>query len=111
MDKIYYKGTELLPVKCDVVFKALFGREDSKDLLASLLTSLLDIPIKSPDDLILTNTELSKNYGDDKLSRLDVRVKTNQDEHIDIEVQIIDKQDMIQRSIYYVSRLYVEQMR
>jgi hypothetical protein len=33
LEKIKYHGKELLPAKCDVVFKAVFGNEDSKEIL------------------------------------------------------------------------------
>ena len=76
MNKIIYEGQELLPITSDVVFKAIFGNEENKDLLISLLNSFLDVNIQKPEQIELVGTEIIKNYDNDKLCRLDIRVKT-----------------------------------
>ena len=38
-----YQGRELLPPKSDLVFKALFGSEDNKAMLADFLSAMLDM--------------------------------------------------------------------
>ena len=45
MKTIIYNGIELLPITIDIVFKEIFGKEENKDLLMSLLNSFLDINI------------------------------------------------------------------
>ena len=111
MKTIMYDGKKLLPITSDVVFKAIFGNEENKDLLMSLLNSFLEIDIKTPDEIQIVGTEFIKHYGEDKLCRLDIRVKTDDNKHIDIEIQVVDKKDMINRSIYYAACLYTEQMK
>src|SRR5665647_20559 len=106
MENIMYQGTELLPIKRDIVFKAVFGKEENKDILAEFLSDVLDLDVILPKDITFNNTELSPNFNTDKLSRLDVRVKTAHNEHIDIEIQIADQKDIIHRTLYYLSRLY-----
>ena len=114
MQKIYYHGKELYSPKLDLVFKALFGREDSKDILRSFLNSVLDLDIKSADDITLTNTEMVPEIIDGKLSRLDVCAKvrnaTEHDDFIDVEIQLCNEGNIINRSVYYVSRLFTSQL-
>lgn len=110
MEKIKYKNMQLLPPKSDVVFKAIFGSEECKDVLCAFLTDVLDIEIPDFKAIELVNNELVKEYQDDKLSRLDIRVKTGNNENIEIEIQLLDNRNMIQRSIYYTSKLFAAQM-
>ncbi|MCD6435162.1 MAG: PD-(D/E)XK nuclease family transposase [Clostridiales bacterium] len=62
----------------DFVFKKIFGEKENKDLLISLLNSILDpsdrdklIDLEVVDDL-----ELTKERVDDKTGRLDIKAKT-----------------------------------
>ncbi|MFI3257930.1 MAG: Rpn family recombination-promoting nuclease/putative transposase [Spirochaetales bacterium] len=109
MNKILYKGKELFSPKSDLVFKALFGKEDSKELLRCFLNSVLDLDIQKAEDITLTDTEMVAQTPDGKLSRLDVcaHVKNaHTSEHIDIEIQLSDQGDMMKRSVYYVAKLF-----
>jgi len=106
---IHYKGQEVLPAKRDLVFKALMTADGDLELLASLLSCILDIDIHA-HDIVVTNTELSQAHQKGKLARIDVRVKLTDGQHINIEVQIEDEHNIEKRSIYYLSRLYTEQM-
>ena len=85
MRTIIYEGQELLPITSDIVFKAVFGNEENKDLLISLLNSFLNINIQKPEQIELVGTEIIKNYDNDKLCRLDIRVKTEDRKHIYIQ--------------------------
>ena len=76
----------------DFVFKKLFGEEESKSFLISLLEATLNENIQ---DVELLNTELGKEYPLDKLSRLDIKAKTNCGKLINIEIQIKNTDDMI----------------
>ena len=108
--KISYRGQEVLEPKKDLVFKALFTADNDLELLASLLSCLLDLNIHQ-DDIVVKNTELSPVYEEGKLSRVDVRVKLADGKHINVEIQLNDEHDMEKRSIYYTSKLYADQMK
>ncbi|MCF7952957.1 MAG: Rpn family recombination-promoting nuclease/putative transposase, partial [Spirochaetales bacterium] len=108
---IAYEGTQLLPPTSDVVFKAVFANVRNKDLLSSLLQAYLSLDIAGPEDIEIVNPEKQRRFYSDKLFRLDIRVKTASGDHVDVEVQVINRQDIVERSLYYVSTLYVEQMR
>ncbi len=110
MKTIMYHGMELLPIKSDIVFKAIFGKVDSKDILARFLSAILDIEIDSPEEIELTNTELSPDFKDDKLSRFDIRAKLHDGSHVEIEIQLRNNGDMIARGLYYQAKLFESQM-
>nr|WP_237658320.1 Rpn family recombination-promoting nuclease/putative transposase [Ureibacillus xyleni] len=52
------------------------------------------------------NPEIVGEYENDKESRLDLLVKTQANEHINVEIQFTNKFDMIKRTLYYWSKLY-----
>ena len=99
----------LLDPKMDFVFKNIFGSEKHPNILISFLNATL-----KPKDLIteveIKNTDLNKGYIEDKFSRLDVKAKTSNQEIINIEIQLKNEYNMIQRSLYYWSKLYEEQL-
>ena len=65
---------KIIPPRYDVVFKAIFGREENKPLIISLLSSILTINIDELDELIFMNGELTSDYIDGKGTRLDLRL-------------------------------------
>ncbi len=109
--EIKYGNSTLLPLTSDIVFKAIFTKEENKDLLLSLLTAYLDISPKSPEDITIMTTEKERDYPDNKLFRLDLRVKTAGNEHIDVEIQVRNEFDIIPRSLHYLARLYSSQIK
>ncbi len=112
MDKILYNGKELFSPKSDIVFKELFGKEDSKEILRYLLNDMLDLNIKSAEDITLLNTEVVPETPEEKLSRLDICaiVTNDRKERINIEVQVQKDDDMMKRSVYYVAKLFSNQL-
>ncbi len=99
----------LLPPKMDFVFKKIFGNEKHPNILISFLNAVLNPsdPIKS---VTLQDTTIEKEYLTDKYSRLDVWATTDKGEHINIEIQLDNKYNMIKRSLYYWSKLYEGQL-
>ena len=61
-------------------------------------------------DVEIKNTDIDKSYIEDKFSRLDVKAVTSKNEIINIEIQLKNEYNMIQRSLYYWSKLYEEQL-
>ena len=99
----------LLDPKMDFVFKNIFGSEKNPEILISFLNATL-----KPKDLItaveMKNTDINKDYIEDKFSRLDVKATTSNNEIINIEIQLKNEYNMIKRSLYYWSKLYSEQL-
>ncbi|MDO4553047.1 MAG: Rpn family recombination-promoting nuclease/putative transposase [Bacillota bacterium] len=107
--KIFYQGKELLPPRQDLVFKAIFGTEDGKGLLAAFLRDVLGVDVEKAEDITLLNNEIPAGYELDKQVRLDLRVRTRNNEHINIEIQVADERNTIPRSVYYNAKLMASQ--
>lgn len=100
----------LLDPKMDFIFKKIFGSEENKDILISFLNST----IKGNDEIIevyLNNTDIEKEFINDKFSRLDIKATTNNNEVINIEIQLKNEYNMTQRTLYYWSKLYESQLK
>ncbi len=112
IDTILYNDKELLSPKLDLVFKGLFGVENSKKALMSLLNDTFGMNIKNVDDITLTNTELVPESHDGKLSRLDIclTVKNEKKEHINIEIQLVNEHNIMKRVMFYLAKLYSGQL-
>ena len=93
----------------DFVFKRLFGAEESKDSLISLLNAIIksDSPIKNIE---LKSPDLEKQHIGDKFCRLDIKAKTDKGEIINVEIQVRDEYNMVQRTLYYWSKIYSDQL-
>ena len=103
------KQYDLMNPMVDFAFKALFGEkdDDSKFLLISFLNAVLNFSNEEKIvEIVYLNPYNDKEYKDDKLSIMDIKVKTQNDELIDIEVQINDNQNFRKRSLYYWSKMY-----
>jgi predicted transposase/invertase (TIGR01784 family) len=92
----------LMPLN-DVVFKKLFGENQSKELLITLLNVILKSDIV---DIQIREEKLTREKIDDKQGVLDIKAECNNGDLIDIEVQLRDQKNMIQRTLFYWSNLY-----
>lgn len=101
------KTTNLLSLKSDWVFKRIFGKEGNEDILLDLLSAILNINIKRVE---LKNTELTKNKEEQKKSILDIKAILDDNSIIDIEMQVNNEYNMIDRTIQYLTKLYSEQL-
>ena len=99
----------LLNPKIDFVFKKIFESEEHPEILISFLNAVLK-PKKPIVSVEIKNSDLEKEYIEDKFSRLDVKALTSNKEIINIEIQLKNEYNMIQRSLYYWSKLYEEQL-
>ena len=93
----------------DVLFKFVFGREERKDLLIDFLNVVLGR--KDNDrikDLQYCNSETLPPFYDDKLTRLDILCTIEDGTQVDIEVQIVDRQNMDRRVEYYACQLFLD---
>jgi len=100
---------EITP-RVDIAFKKIFGIEENKDLLISLINSIV-----SKDDQVIDVTLLNpynlKNFANDKLSILDIKAKGHTGKHYNIEIQISDEADYDKRALYYWAKLYIDQLK
>lgn len=102
---------ELLSPLSDIVFKALFGREEknSKIILIDFLNSILALEGESKiTEIVHLNPFNLKEFKEDKGSIFDIKVKNQRAERINIEMQVNDVNDFRKRSLYYWSKMYSE---
>ena len=99
----------LLNPQIDFVFKKIFGTEKNKPILINFLNAVIKptTPIK---DVEIKNNDIDEDFIEDKFSRLDVKATTSNKEHINIEIQVKNEYNMIQRTLYYWSKMYSEQI-
>ena len=100
----------LLDPKVDFVFKNIFGSPKHPRILISFLNAILK-PINKITSVEIKGTDLEKQFIDDKYSRLDVKAITSNNEIINIEIQLKNEYNMIKRSLYYLSKMYEEQLK
>ena len=104
---------KLLDPKVDYIFKQIFAQNNSEcnRLLIHLLNSIFE---KNGSDKVKSieylNPYLDKEYDDDKQSILDIRVKTEKDEIIDIEMQVASSPAYIKRTLWYWASVYEKQL-
>jgi predicted transposase/invertase (TIGR01784 family) len=95
--------------KIDLVFKKLFGSEENKDLLLSLVNAVL-YPQPQIAELSLKNPYNVSDYAEGKLSILDIKA---QDEHgvwYDIEMQLKGTGFYGKRTLYYWAKMFGSQL-
>ena len=96
--------------KVDIAFKKIFGVEENKDLLISLINSIVgeEDQVK---DVTLLNPYNPKSFKNDKLSILDIKAQGLDGKRFNIEIQISDEADYDKRALYYWAKLYTEQLK
>jgi predicted transposase/invertase (TIGR01784 family) len=95
--------------RVDIAFKKIFGVEENKDLLMSLINSIVSTEDQVVD-ITLLNPYNPRDFKQDKLSVLDIKAKNEKGIHYNIEMQISDEADYDKRALYYWAKLYAEQM-
>ena len=103
------KNIKTLSPKLDVVFQALFGEVGNESITKGFLETILERKIDSID--LSRNPILRREFKDEKLGVLDIIAKLDKDEICNIELQIVDKKNIIERILYYWSRLYSRQIK
>jgi hypothetical protein len=103
------KNIKTLSPKLDVVFQALFGEVGNESITKGFLETILERKIDSID--LSRNPILRREFKDEKLGILDIIAKLDENEICNIELQIVDKKNIIERILYYWSRLYSRQIK
>jgi predicted transposase/invertase (TIGR01784 family) len=95
--------------KIDLVFKKLFGSEENKDILLSLINAVL------PDNQQITEVKIKNpynvsDYAEGKLSILDIKAEDAQGSLYDIEMQIKGTTFYGKRTLYYWAKIFGSQL-
>ncbi len=89
----------------DFLFKKLFGEEKDNDLLIGFLNAILYSDIVN---ISIESEQLERESKEDKLGILDIKAKTKTGEKFNIEVQLLNQNNMVPRTLFYWSKLFVE---
>ncbi len=98
------KTRKLLSPKLDVIFQALFGEVGSERITKKFLEAILDEELEEVD--LSRNIVLRRENLEDKMGILDVLVKINNEEYCNVEMQMVEKDKLLERILYYWSRIY-----
>ena len=107
-EKKTIKERHPLKPKNDVVFQTLFSR-GSENITKGLLEDILKIKINKID--LDKGKDLKNTNAVAKNGRLDVRAVLNTNIDCDIEVQLVPHEKMIERFLYYWSKMYVANLK
>ena len=96
--------TTLLDIQSDYIFKRVFGIEKNKELLISLINSILK---GNPQvtDLEIRNTEISKIFKNNLTIHLDIKAEINPQEFVDIEIQVRNTGEIMERAVQYLAEI------
>ncbi len=99
----------LINPRVDMAFKKIFGVEENKDLLISLINSIVSEADQVVDVTILNPYNVAT-FATDKMSILDVKARGVGGKLFNIEIQITDEADYDKRALYYWAKLYSDQL-
>lgn len=108
-NEIITSTSNILSPKLDVVFQALFGEVGSEQITSKFLEAILNQKIESID--LSKNLILRRDYPDDKLGILDIIAKINDSEYCNIEMQVAQQEEIIDRLLFYWGKVYTKQIK
>ena len=97
----------LMKPKIDFAFKEIMMNSQAR---LGFLSAILKLNTNEIKDTKILNTNLRKLHEDDKQGILDVRILMNNNVEIDIEIQLSELKVQADRSLFYLSKMYVEQI-
>ena len=97
------------PPKMDIIFQAIFGEVGSENITKDFLEKILKRKIEKIS--LDKNPILRRELKDDKLGVLDIITELDGKEKCNIEMQLIDKNNIIERMLYYWSKMYTRQIK
>ena len=100
-----------ITLRNDYAFKRVFGVEENKDVLQDLLECILDIQPEDIAGLELLDKEFHKELLSEKLGILDIKLRLNDGTFVDIEIQNNWHFDFPERTLYYWSKMYNENIK
>ena len=82
----------------------IFGQIGNEDITASLISAIIEKKITNVE--LDNNTILEKDLYDDKVGVLDIRAKIENNINCNIEMQVVDKDNIEKRMLFYWSKMY-----
>ena len=97
----------LMRPKNDFCFKQLMADAQIRQAFLSAVTG---IPYEEIEETTLLPTSLEKQYKEDKLGILDVRIQLKNSGQVDVEMQVAAYEYWAERTLFYLSKMFTEQI-
>ncbi len=97
----------LMKPKVDFAFKEIMTDEKAR---TGFLAAVLKIHPEDMKETQILNTNLRREHADDKQGILDVRLLMNDSAEIDIEIHLSQLKVWAERSLFYLSKMYTDQI-
>ncbi len=97
----------LMKPKIDFAFKEIMTDADARK---GFLSAVLKLNPENIRETSILNTFLRKVHKEDKQGILDVRISMNNDTEIDVEIQLTELRAWVERSLFYIAKMYTEQI-
>jgi predicted transposase/invertase (TIGR01784 family) len=101
----------ILSPRNDFVFKLIFGDRRNTDILADFLKAALKLPAGEYDHLVVMDPHLKREFEDDKMGILDVKIHTKGGIVINVEIQVAASPELRDRIILYGAKMLTEQIK
>lgn len=99
---------EIVKPKLDIVFKSLFTKD--MEMLKAFVGDLLEIERGKIQSVTVINPNILSEDADGKQSQLDLSMLVD-DKIVNVEIQLSNKGNFIERSLYYWAKLYSNQLK
>ncbi|NUM34282.1 MAG: Rpn family recombination-promoting nuclease/putative transposase, partial [Candidatus Brocadiae bacterium] len=95
--------------KVDIIFRKLFGSEENKDILLSLVNAVVqwETPIQ---EIIIKNPYNFQDYIRSKASIVDIKGVDEKGRWYDIELQVGEQGFYGRRALFYLCKLFASQL-
>jgi len=102
---------ELKPLSAtnDFVFRKMFSENIA--ILKAFLMTVLDLPAEEYKSLEVIDPNLGREFIEDKLGVLDVKITTTFGKVLNLEIQIKSQRSIWKRLLFYASKMVVEQVK
>lgn len=98
-----------IPVTNDYIFKKIFAKKGNENILKDFLIAILGIPIEKVE--VEAEVSLEKQLEENKLGRLDILATLDDNTSVNIEVQILNPNNFMERILYYWSGIYYSNLK
>jgi predicted transposase/invertase (TIGR01784 family) len=103
--------SNVIPLTADIVFKYVFGSEDSETPLKAFLSAVQqDADFPPLSDVKITNPFNLQQFTGDKASIIDVRARDEAGRQYNVEVQVRRHPAFAERTLYYWAKSYSDQL-
>jgi predicted transposase/invertase (TIGR01784 family) len=99
------------PPRFDYVFKRIFGDKRNIHILAAFLMAALSLPEEDFDHLTILDPHLKRDFNDDKMGILDVKLYLRHGVTISIEIQVAISRDLRKRIAFSTAKMLAEQLK